>query len=1134
MPRDARESSPEPVEDPPPTASQVPPHSARNPPPKSWSLLPAEKDPAEQFAFAPGPAHGGRGGARGAGEASGQGGDEGSGGARVASDKHKSDSTAHRHRHSFQHDREMTAQTLEESELDDDNDGVVLAEVRPAGGQIRSASNSPTPAHVDPLAKLRLPASSFGTDTSSRLGGLRGTRTSISPTLMSNTAKLGNRLAFGATGHKSGARPFLPTGSALPSAAQTAPPAQPFGVAGATQSLIGSSMHFDPAKQASTAKKRPRASDEVAGAAMGETDGISSRRSKSTAPRAGVRAISSGKAGVTASTAGGAALTGSKRRRSTNEPPSVEELMLGLVNISNSSQGKDADIQRLRERLAHREKEIVRLTTEKEKLKSNLGERIKAALVSADKSHEELVSTSTDMRDSLQKLKANLDPLASAAKLKEELASLKLTVSNHVLNERNEIWLERHEETKMAVLHELSEELAKREQVIKFLRGELDDKTGSLAEARSRVDDLESRCESVERTSAHFRSTLEAAMDKARVDKQALGEKLDAALLVAAEREEAQHVKLDEIETSWKDKVEAGMQREDVLRSKWIEAKNEAALRETELHKEIVKAKEAAKVELLQRQDEVDALKSTIKISERECVELKKRITTLEALHAESAATIVSLQADLSEARTNLSTEVEQSASRLKAVRTDHEYEKESLAERVKKGEIAVRELQQVQGDLARVAAERDIAVAKATTVTADEQQLRQRAEAAAQDYRLRIADLEKSDSRSRQELERRDEQLDKTIEAEKQALQQKIETLQALSTGAGADPEALQQQRDDIAELRQHVQDLESALAASADEKEELDKLRESAVQAFRDKVDELEQVGSRIVEQSEAVKGLEVDLAAAQTENEDLLAHIQELEQVKATPQDWSEKEKELVAKLTKEKQEAVRHALQVSKESHLRDLSAKSNEIKRVNNQLAELNRKLNKSQNDLAKARNRQVLNKHIASSVTGDGESPEKQGLGSANGPVRMTGLRPPPELSHQREDHSRMQQGQTTKIKGKTVAFSDHSSAIPRRRPSTTTASKPAKKVALVSESTSRRVTTAVLETNADDDEDEDDADRTLVEDDHNGVEDSMEFSLTQHEDDEEDDEIVNSNTPLPVSHKPKPRNTYSSSKKRR
>lgn len=31
-----------------------------------------------------------------------------------------------------------------------------------------------------------------------------------------------------------------------------------------------------------------------------------------------------------------------------------------------------------------------------------------------------------------------------------------------------------------------------------------------------------------------------------------------------------------------------------------------------------------------------------------------------------------------------------------------------------------------------------------------------------------------------------------------------------------------------------------------------------------------------------------------------------------------------------------------------------------------------------------------------------------------------------------------------------------------------------------------------------------------------------MEFSLTQHEDDEEDDEIVNSNTPLPVSHKPK------------
>lgn len=340
MPRDARESSPEPVEDPPPTASQVPPHSARNPPPKSWSLLPAEKDPAEQFAFAPGPAHGGRGGARGAGEASGQGGDEGSGGARVASDKHKSDSTANRHCHSFQHDREMTAQTLEESELDDDNDGVVLAEVRPAGGQIRSASNSPTPAQVDPLAKLRLPVNSFSADSSSRLGGLRGTRASISPTLMSNTSKLGDRLAFGATGHKSGARPFLPTGTALPSAAQTASSAQLFGAAGATDPPVGSSKYFDPAKQASNAKKRPRASDEVAGTATGETDGIPSQRSKSTAPRAGARANSSGKAGVTTATAGGGALTGSKRRRSTNDAPSVEELMLGLVSISNSSQGK--------------------------------------------------------------------------------------------------------------------------------------------------------------------------------------------------------------------------------------------------------------------------------------------------------------------------------------------------------------------------------------------------------------------------------------------------------------------------------------------------------------------------------------------------------------------------------------------------------------------------------------------------------------------------------------------------------------------------------------------------------------------------------------------------------------------------
>lgn len=48
-------------------------------------------------------------------------------------------------------------------------------------------------------------------------------------------------------------------------------------------------------------------------------------------------------------------------------------------------------------------------------------------LCSAENSQQELVSTSTDMRDSLQKLKANLDPLASAAKLKEELASLKLS-----------------------------------------------------------------------------------------------------------------------------------------------------------------------------------------------------------------------------------------------------------------------------------------------------------------------------------------------------------------------------------------------------------------------------------------------------------------------------------------------------------------------------------------------------------------------------------------------------------------------------------------------------------------------------------------------------------------------------------
>lgn len=181
-------------------------------------------------------------------------------------------------------------------------------------------------------------------------------------------------------------------------------------------------------------------------------------------------------------------------------------------------------------------------------------------------------------------------------------------LSEHCFDEENKLWLERFEETKLEVLKDLQAELVKGaapsllyclplrahslrpgNDVINFLRKDLDTKAGLLAETSASLSHVQASLEDAQAkviTLQHDRLVL---LESSQTEKVRHRDELDAVQAAAREKEEALRAARDEAQETAAARVREAMVREEKLGHEWVKAKEEAAEREVELKREALR-----------------------------------------------------------------------------------------------------------------------------------------------------------------------------------------------------------------------------------------------------------------------------------------------------------------------------------------------------------------------------------------------------------------------------------------------------------------------------------------------------------------------------------------------------------------
>ncbi|BGP47341.1 hypothetical protein JCM10450v2_003193 [Rhodotorula kratochvilovae] len=1108
-----------------PSPAQPRPLAPQHQPARNWAeptVLPP-LDPTTAFSFAPGPGAS----ARGVGGSSGGGAagktSSGTRGARTAFVPGQAASSTSARPHASAGQRGELSPLVEEDD-DDSPDEVVLAQAKLPAKDPTSPSPRGSTGAYDPLASFRLPA--LGASPIPAIP--RGAKCSISETIAAPDP--GDGMVYPqqpAPSSSAAPKPFHP-----PSASHPAPGGLSHGLR-ATAPAPPKPAERDklpPAAPApgGTSKKRGRAGETSAPAPAA---GKAASQSQSQVQQPGGRGKAAswskntgagGSRSTSAKTGEGEDVPDGKRRKS---DPSVDskDVVQHIMKLDEELKSKETTILRIRDRLERRDADLAKVTEEKRKLKEELLSRVRAALDSAASMQQELADAKAAMDDSFRRLKQEMGTEVTATEVRAELADLKEEFSAHVLDEKNELWLERFEDRKLEVLKSLQAELVKRQDVIDFLRANLDAKAGALAESRAHAQDLEARVDAAQaRADALHRQVGD--VDALHGEKAALMEKYDRVLVEGAEREEAHAKRRAEAERAWEEriakreealrgaeeKLEKGAEREETLREEWIKAKKEATARGSEL------------------------------------VRAQERVKEVEKKQVDDAHTVELLIADLAKVRAELSDEIEHSKARLVSARGEFDVEKAILVERVEQVKAAsADELADAKAKLAQLVDDHKKALLRA----AEEAKA---VEAAHQAQLVEAQQREATVSRNLEEMRaalRALEGENTSLAGEKAALQAKLDA--ALSTGSTVDDAELRTLRSQVAQLKKENE----ALAAAKRQTEE--SRRGIAESHNRLKLD-----GEA---QTALVAQLQRELASAQAQNAQLVAAAQtQQEREQREKEEREAQEKERAEQAVKERQQAAAAALQQGKEFGQRELLQKGNELKRANNKLEELTKKHNRALNELAKAKARPILDPHIASSSTQGDPSPQHiprapPRTNGATAHTRISAVAPSSsDLTALDSDESpggaAAAPAGRTKPKPKAVKFDVPPDAAapptkPRRRAPSTAGTggapaKPVKKVAAAAQAGKARRRAHVYGDAQE--EEEEDGDRTLVEEDA-GKSFEQSFTLVdsagvegveeEREEAEDDDEIVDSNTPLPLAvSKPKPRTTYasSSSKKRR
>ncbi|GAA6058827.1 hypothetical protein JCM10212_002771 [Sporobolomyces blumeae] len=575
---------------------------------------------------------------------------------------------------------------------------------------------------------------------------------------------------------------------------------------------------------------------------------------------------------------------------------------------------------KLREQeIAHLRQQVKDQMSSAEKLSLELSEykevsqRAREAINRADAARREMETASQEMKRNVNRSRSrspNLDgsSIAEFRELCEEVERLRKDVAELDTPHK----LEKVEETKLSVLRELQLQLTNRDDVIKLLRGELEQKTGELVEARNSISTLEDRRSLLETKLSDATAEVVEARKESLEKRNKIAEQLEEALVSAGEREQAFTQKLDDVEAKWREKVEQAMQGEEEAKCQICEfqVKTREQEREADVLSERITTLEH------ERQEEAQRYKDQIEGLRRDLGASHERYRSLETTSLDEKAKILA-QVHVLEGQVEL----------LRPLRAEVSTLTVQLAVAQRTLEETVRQAQE-----AREAYERSLH---------EERQCSNLAREGHADAEAALRKKEDELSVARDEIGCLKEELERGDPAAVGELANLTAQYRILGETAAGLRTSLEQSRASVEQQETQKATLAARLADSNAQREAV--------------MTELEEVRQAEADREEQVKVLQERLEAVQDE----------LEKVREEESEATKAE--------------VRKAMDVCDERHSIQTVDLQNELKKKTNQLQDMTRKYNKVANELAKTKNKPVLNATIGSS-----SNPESLG-GNSNG-----------------------------------------------------------------------------------------------------------------------------------------------------
>ncbi|BGP31324.1 hypothetical protein JCM10296v2_003088 [Rhodotorula toruloides] len=833
-------------------------------------------------------------------------------------------------------------------------------------------------------------------------------------------------------------------------------------------------------------------------------DGVTSKAASTTASRKTSSASATGTTGRTSSksaAAGGSGVASTaqhKKRSDSSGPAPMGDIVKELMTWQQEKEARDADLRQLRSQLDDKVKEVEALHAAKLKLKSELAQRVKTALERAAESNDTFRSTTEEMKSALEKLKVDVGESTSAERLRQELNDIKQSTSARLLRgDTFEAFIDEATRAQMDLLEQLGEENNQRQAVITQLRGELGEAKGNLAEAQARLKDQQQAIEQLENRNSTLSSELDEQQSSFRTEKMRLNGELDKALLAGRERELEHEASVAGVKAGYEHKLADGRAAAETLAAKVCELEAAVQAAEGRLREEVDNAKKASDKTFTAQLHQIEALRALVAEKEQEAEKLEKSLRSLQNKYDNAERKSDSTAAELSRVKVEQGVAVEQHATRLKTIETEHEAERASLARQLRDIDTQSRELLAAKERIWK------------DDVATREQQI--------QDLKVKVQQLE--GSAEAMTLER-----DKLRRDNEQA-QSRLSSIECSRTPTNAPASTAE-----VKKLQETIVERDKAITAVNEAKSRLALELNTMKQKLEVAELQLARQATEHTQQADVIARLEHDLLVAE---QDIRKQTTAAEQLKAQADRLREKEAQRAqqdqdreAVFEKEKEQAVANAIDSVMNMRNKELMDTQNELKRLQNKHNALERRLQKAQNDLAKAKDRTVLNQHISSSSDSphSGTSPQAGRnvlVNSETGAVMASAMK------------SSKQSPLGAKGSGKSVKI-----VVPDERETTKhslTTTTTTKRLVRATATTMRRSLSTTVEEEDDDDEEES-LEETLAADDDSREEDAEPFFHTDGDEDEEDP-IEPSNTPAPPRKKTPsrvPKTTYGASSRKK